>query len=567
MVAAEPREPSHAETNPEAPPGGAPPAAEQSPTPARSWLRSGLVGVTLVLAAILLFTGLGQPVFWDDEAATALGAEAIMRTGGNTALTGNGNVVAYQDGNALIGFDNRLEPLLPAYATAASFEVFGVDTWAGRLPFALFGLGTFALLMLWVRRESWQAIVVLAMASLGNVSLILYSRNCRYYAPAIFFSVALAYLYRQGQPTVGRALGFAALSILLFTSNYLNYVAFYVCLGLDYLVWQRKRSPWDWRLLGCAFLPQIVVNGIIGSIWNPLRTPHADNLVLNTFQERMKLLFWQWRDMNACEQMCLPLLFVTLAVGLLQRRTLLVRGCVALAVYVVTINAISPQIVANGSVADVRYLTPLIPLAVGLEAATLCVLLGKRPLPLFAAALLIFGTNFVNGWLGTGVRMRSTLVSYLQELADPPRRAYEATIQWVNENVPAGSSVLVRPDFGMYPLMFHAPQAVYAWQFHWPPRAAYAGLPAIHFEGRVAPDYIIGFGPYLAEAFADIRKMNRPDLEYEQVATLNVYWRNVARPELFMHRFEAVRAFNPNRSGVYVFKRVNAPSADHPQGD
>ena len=216
-----------------------------------------LIGVTLIIAAILLFTGLGFHAFWDDEAATALGAKGILRTGYNSALIDYGNIVAYNNGSALKGYENRIEPLLASYVTAASFALFGINTWSGRLPFAFFGFGTFALILFWARRERLPLLIVLAIGLIGNVSLILYSRNCRYYAPSIFFSVAAAYIYSQKKRDSRSLVIFVGLSIGLLLSNYLNYIAFYVCLGLDYIVWERRRMPLSWRMLLFLFIPAI----------------------------------------------------------------------------------------------------------------------------------------------------------------------------------------------------------------------------------------------------------------------------------------------------------------------
>ena len=528
-------------------------------TPPRPWLQPTLIGLTLALAAALLFIRLGHNAFWDDEAGTALSAKAIMLTGKNTALIDHGNIVAYRSGNALRGFDNLIEPLLPAYLTAAVFEVFGMNTLAGRLPYALFGLGTVALMMYWARRERWQTLAVLGVAILGNVSLFLYFRNCRYYAPAIFFSVALAYLYRHGKPTVGRALVFAALSILLFTSNLLDYAAFYGCLCLDYFFWQRRQTPLGWRPLLAVFLPQVLVNGAIVALWNPLLTAHGGNLFQHGLADRLKVFYWQWRDTNVCEQLCLPLLLVTLFAGLAQRRPLLVRGCVALAVYLGVIAALSPQDTSDLCRADVRYVTPLIPLAIGLEAATLCLLLRRWPLILAGTALVIFGTNFINGGLLFASGVRSTLVSYVKELADPPAEPYGPVAAWINANVPAGKSVLVGPRYAAYPLMFYAPQAVYAWQFDGLPRPEYAGLPPIHFVGRVAPDYVVTYGLYLTMVSDVIEGMRRPDIRYEPVATINVYWQAMDRPEVFWHSFEPIKGFDPNSEAIHIFKRTEVP--------
>ncbi len=540
------------------------PSLETAPPPAAParWLRPAIIAATLVLAAFLIFARLGTYALWDDEAATALGAKSILLTGTNSALIDHGNIVAFLDGNALRGFSNQIEPLLPAYLTAASFALFGSDPWSGRLPFALFGLGTFGLILWWARRESGPNLVVLALGLIGNVSLILFVRNCRYYAAAIFFSVALAYLYCRRKPTVGTVAAFAGLSLLLFTSNLLDFVAFYACLAFDYLVWRRKQSPLGWRLLLWLFVPQLIVEGTIIAFWNPLQTAHGGNLLQNSIWDKLTLFYWQWRDTNCCEFLCLPLLLVAAGLGVARRHSWLVRGCVALAVYVTALTVISPQVVHRDIVADVRYLTPIIPLAIALEAMTLCLLFKGRPVLQIGVALLVFGTNFPSGSFRYFDGARSTLVSYLGELAHPKLEPYTATAAWINEHVATGRSVWVEPNGAAYAVMLRAPRALYAWQFVWPPRPAYVNLPLIHFTGQMPPDYFVAFGPYLKGMCRMMEQQYRGAVQYAHIATINVPWINSYRPELFWHAFEPVSGSH-GPVYVYVFQRIDPPlSAD-----
>ncbi len=55
--------------------------------------------------------------------------------------------------------------------------------------------------------------------------------------------------------------------------------------------------------------------------------------------------------------------------------------------------------------------------------------------------------------------LRSTILSYLGELSIPQKEPFTPTAQWINENVPEGSSVAVEPYYMTYPLMFHASKA------------------------------------------------------------------------------------------------------------
>jgi len=525
--------------------------------------RYAVIAAGLVAMAGLLFIQLGHYALWDDETMVGLVAKGVMKTGDTSVLMDHGNVVAFRGGILVRDFRDRATPPLATYITAASFTLLGMNTWAARLPFAIFGLATFALILYWERRESWPALVVLVAGLIGNVSLILYFRQCRYFAPTIFFSVAIVFIYWRWKPTPRALLILAGLSVLLFVSNYMNYLALYVCLAIDYVIWKRKE--WPPTLLNGLLLfgPQIILNGAVASVWNPFKTAFGGYQNLTTFSDRLLLFYWYWRDMNWCEYFALPMLVLALIVGITRRRPWLVRGCIAVAVYTTFITVISPQIMNVTSVADVRYTHAIIPLAIALEAGALCILFGRRTILLIGAAIIVFGTNLLNGGPFLQSGLRSTILSFASELLHPQTEPYSPTAQWINEHVPAGDSIWVLPDYATYPLMFRAPDALYAWQLQWPPRPDFARLPMIHFAGQDPPDYLIAFGPSLGEMAQALQQWNRPNVTYEQAATIPVFWKDLYRPELFWRVFEPVTNFDLRSQAVYVFRRTNPPIAAH----
>ncbi|MCE0499452.1 MAG: hypothetical protein LV481_16040 [Methylacidiphilales bacterium] len=537
-------------------------------TALRSKKRILLIATFLIMAG-LIFARLGHYALWDDESDTALTGKGVQRTGDTSILLDHGNILAYRGGISVTGFRGRTMPPLPAYLAAASFTLFDVDAFSARLPFALFGLGTVALILLWIRREPWPVPLVLAAGLVGNVSLILFFRQCRYYGPTIFFSVAILFIYWRWKPTPRNLLVLSGLSFLLFASQYLDYIALYLCLGVDYLVWRRREWKPGWLGWLCLFGPQIVLNGVIGSIWNPFRTHIGNYESFNTLGDRLVLYFWYWRDMDRCEFLALPVILLALGVGLAQRRTWLVRGVVALAVYVAGVSLVSPQIIRQALEGEVRYLTPVIPLAIALEAGVLCVLLERRKGLLIVAVLVVFGTNLLNYWpfLPSGLRpweLRSTLLSYLGELSLPQTEPYTPTAQWINDNVPEGKSIWVLPYPAAYPLMFHAPKARYAWQLEWPPRPDFASRPPIDFIGQEPPDYLIAFGPSLEDMARFLQAWNRPDVHYQPVKTIDVYWLDKYRPELYWRNFQSTTDFNHDTEAIYIFQRVAPPPAAVP---
>jgi hypothetical protein len=521
------------------------------------------MAAALVVMAALLFARLGHNALWDDETMVGLAAKGVVRTGDTSVMMDHGNVVAYRGGILVRDFSDRSTPPLATYLTAASFSLFGVNAWTARLPFAIFGLATVVLILSWARRESWPALLVLIAGLLGNVSLILFFRQCRYFGPTIFFTVAIAFVYWRWKPGARNLLILAGLSVLLFASNYMNYFALYLCLAVDYMIWKRREWPPTWFKGLLLFGPQLILNGAVACLWNPLRTHEIQYEAMNSLWDRLTLFLWYWRDMDYCEFFALPLLLVVLILGITQRQSWLVRGCLALFVYTAFITVASPQPVHLTSVADVRYLAPMIPVAVALEVGVICLLLQRQALLAVAAALVAFGTNLLHLQSLVENGFRSTILCYVGELLHPPPEPYTPAAQWINDHVPEGDSVWVLPDYATYPLMFQAPRALYAWQLSWPPRPDFADLPRIHFLGQEPPDYLVAFGPGLNEMAQALQQWNRPDVHYEHLATIPTFWKDLYRPELFWHTFVPITTFDPDTQAIYIFRRTQPPIAAH----
>lgn len=514
--------------------------------------------ILVVLAGwgFLLFARLGHYALWDDESLTALSAEAVQRTGDTSVLLAHNNIVAYRDGLCVHDFADRSTPPLAAYLTAASFDCFGVSPFTARLPFALLGLGTGALLLLWVRDAPRPGRWLFIAALLGNVSLILFCRQCRYYSPAIFFSLAIVFVAWRWRLGVKELVVLAVLSACLFAANEMNYVALYAVLACDYFVWRRKEKPLGWREAAVLLGVQALLIAPVAAVWNPFRTSFGGYESSNRLSDHLVLFLWCWRDLDRSEFFALPLLVLALAVGLARGRPWLVRGCVALAVYVGVVALISPQMIRFAQEAEVRYLTPVLPLALALQAGALAVLLERRRALLVLAALVAFGTNLLNGGPFFAWGLRSSILSYLGELSLPQAEPYSPTIAWIRTRVPPGASVWSVPYYTCYPLMFGAPEATYAWQLSWPPRPDFAHLPAIDFMGRAAPDFIIAFGPARG-AVDEIEKTHLlPNTHYEPVGQIPVYWKDEYRPELYWRHFETVTGFDPDRDGVFLYRKV-----------
>lgn len=507
---------------------------------------------------MLLFARLGHYALWDDEAVTALAAQGVWRTGDTTAVIGH-NVVGYANGRLLRGLADRSTPPLPAYVAAPFVGLASQSALAARFPFASMGVLCIALLCLWLARDGadWKSWLLFGACTLGNVSLFLYFRNCRYYAPAILLSMVLVYqvLHYDGRRW---KLVLASLSAsALFATHYLAYAVLLLCLGMDHVVWGRKHvrlRPLEWSLFG---VPQLIIAGAVFGTWNTLDTKNGELMFANSWPDRLRLLGWTLRDMNACEYGAVGFLALAPIVALAVRDRWLARAVCGLCVYVLAMGLMAPTPVAARVTADMRYLAPVIPLCIATTALTLRALWRTRwawfVLPV--AALLSF-SNLLHGGPLLRSGLRSTLFEFTRELWSAPRDPYTVTAEWIQAEVPEGGSVLVIPSYMNYPLMFHAPHAVYAWQFDPPPRGELASLPAIHFKGQVAPDYIIAFGPQaLADVETKLIKTADPEHAYDKCAVLDVFWKDRYRPELMWRDFREVTGFDRATQGVCVYRR------------
>ena len=119
--------------------------------------------------------------------------------------------------------------------------------------------------------------------------------------------------------------------------------------------------------------------------------------------------------------------------------------------------------------------------------------------------------------------------------------------------------MLVAPPHMMYPLMFHAAHAVYAWQLNEPPLPHLAHLPPIHVALREAPDYIIAFGPH-RQMLASVRLKTSEPVNYELIARIDVHWKDEYRPELFWRRFQGSGKPEGETDDIIILRRVRPQS-------
>jgi len=174
-----------------------------------------IIAITIIAGA-LLFPRLGDRYFWQDEANTALLAKSILKYGFPVAVDGDrtyvqAGITKFKSMPEFLRFnkDNpkgydyvwNFQPWLMFYAPAVSFMIFGVNTFAGKFPFVLFGIGTVIIVYLLARRVtgSERTALISVAVILSSAFFLILSRQCRYYSPLMFFTTAVFYSYYKLQ--------------------------------------------------------------------------------------------------------------------------------------------------------------------------------------------------------------------------------------------------------------------------------------------------------------------------------------------------------------------------------
>jgi 4-amino-4-deoxy-L-arabinose transferase-like glycosyltransferase len=178
------------------------------------------LAVVAVIGAVLIFTNLGSDYLWEDEGDTAALASNILKFGVPKAW--DGAAFLDSDHGARLNRDLVMvtHPWVQYYLTAASFLVFGQNTFAARFPFAVAGWMSILLVyfFLWRflgnRRTAFSAAALLVF----SVQFLLYARQCRYCALNMLLIVWLFWSF-FGMKSARDCMLFILASVCLFHTH------------------------------------------------------------------------------------------------------------------------------------------------------------------------------------------------------------------------------------------------------------------------------------------------------------------------------------------------------------
>jgi hypothetical protein len=418
----------------------------------------------LVVAAVFLFWGLGRRDLWQDEAETAMLAKNILRFKLPIVYDGV-NLVSPEVGRGF-GPDLlwRWSPWLQFYLTAASFAIFGITTWAARLPSAVLGLLCVALTFFFARRtfgSERQARLSAVLLGL-SVPFLLHCRQARWYALSYLLVVCLFYALfelEQRPKVAGAALALSA--VLLFYTNYFVAIGLLIALCIAVPILGPGRT--FWKGFGIALLaaavgmaPGIVFFDVLGKA-GPFLAENSASLLVS------------YADLFLAQLLPLPMLILLVWV-LLRRRTAPYLDPVRKrrAHFLLACIGLYICYLAMGPWELFRYLTPVLPLCAVLLAVALDGLLDSSRIVGGALLALLICTDALHSiptglvdCPGTEIKDRYgrigpvsfPLAGFLYEITHDFRGCSQALAAYLKANARPTDVVLV--SYGDSPLQFY----------------------------------------------------------------------------------------------------------------
>jgi hypothetical protein len=234
------------------------------------------IGLLLLAAACLggmLFKHLSYPLFWADEAETAMFGRRVLEYG-YPKVHGPRNVV-YQFGpHIALGVKEDLDAYIGTtwgqfyFAGPGLLWARGVDdpyakSFRVRLPFAVAGLWALLPVYRGEARRARRFAAAFLLLSAVSVSLLLHLREVRYYALVVLlagaiFRVHLGYTVFRRVGFRRYALELALLLFLLFNTFFQAFFAFAALLGLERL-FALRRGEAGWRDLAPLLAAGVLV--------------------------------------------------------------------------------------------------------------------------------------------------------------------------------------------------------------------------------------------------------------------------------------------------------------------
>jgi 4-amino-4-deoxy-L-arabinose transferase-like glycosyltransferase len=222
------------------------------------WISS----IIFLVSGPILLTNLGDQYLWQDEAQTSLISLTILDSGLPYGYDGKNffsQELGVEYGENYIW---KWHTWLPFYIQAGFFELFGVDTFTARLPFALMGILTiwatffFTRELLSSEKTAWAATALL----ICSVPFLILMKQARLYSPLALFTILSLWCYlRLLKEEKNAGWLFVVSSTLLFHAHYLYFAILITVLVIHSLIFYRN--------LFIRFLVPIAISFVINLPW------------------------------------------------------------------------------------------------------------------------------------------------------------------------------------------------------------------------------------------------------------------------------------------------------------
>lgn len=391
----------------------------------------------MLLASILILSNLGNQYLWQDEAQTAAIAKTILSHG--LPLGYDGRNSFSQEMGAEYGRDRlwRWHTWLQFYVTAASFLVFGTNTFAARLPFALFGLATIALACLFAENlwRSRSAGIYAGVLLATSVPFLLLVKQCRYYSPSAFFVLLSLYFYHkfaQGQKKA--AVWFVVSLTLLFHTHHLYCAAVLAAVISHALIFYREKI----KTLLLAVAVFALINGPI-AVWYYIAMRH-----------RQYTLFSPWVCFSCFTHQLLNYVFplsllaiplFVCSIKLARRKAICFdsRNMSGLTLLILFTASLIVELLIFSPAPSFRYLMPAIPVIILIIA----LILDSIPKPWKGINIVILVALAIN----------CQMPNYLYEITHDFDGPIEGIVKYLNKHAEPSDTVAI--SYGDMPLKFY----------------------------------------------------------------------------------------------------------------
>ncbi|MBN3039015.1 MAG: glycosyltransferase family 39 protein [Candidatus Omnitrophica bacterium] len=411
--------------------------------------------ILLIIAALLIFPNLGNSYLWQDEGETAFIAKNTLKVGYPLAYDGVNKpqtMEMYEKTSPQQWYKEpyRYAPWLQFYITAASFKLFGLNTHAARLPFAIFGL--FSIMLIWFLSEEIFAqrtiSIIATLSCVVCIPYILHIRQCHWYVLVSFFTLwaLLSYLQMLKKKRYS-TLGLILSGILLFHSNHGIFIPVFLGIGLHYLTFAAK------ELKITSLMIAAIVIAIFCFPFLYLLSGSEFAAGFDTVHIRHQIEYYM-RMINKWVFPWAALFNIWLFASIFKRRFKWFLKSQPQGVYLlicVIFTTILFLIIPK--VRAFRYINHLIPLLLILQAR---ILLGwiksSKKLATIGIALILFTNVFTMGapFLKP---IRILLTEYIYELTHDYDGPVEGIVVYLKENAKPGDTVKI--NYGDLPLMFY----------------------------------------------------------------------------------------------------------------